>query len=136
MESTHAGQKYEGNEYVFEAKEKVGRPRTKGQPQNSEFIEGTEIIYEQDGSMTSYEIDEEQVSTSWIDCWDLYNIEKVATDFNLNYINMQLFRKCSMFEVFIRPANHWKWIPKLFVLIASHFFQCIHKEKSLIRPVF
>ena len=68
MESTHAGQKYEGNEYVFEAKEKVGRPRTKGQPQNSEFIEGTEIIYEQDGSMTSYEIDEEQVRTSWIDC--------------------------------------------------------------------
>ena len=50
MESTHAGQKYDGVDFVFSPKERVGgRPKSK---HLNEYIEATEVIYE---------IDEEQV---------------------------------------------------------------------------
>ncbi len=60
IESSHAGQKYDGMDYVYPYKEKVGRPKSKPQ----EFIDSTEVVYETEEHMDSFEIDEEQVSQS------------------------------------------------------------------------
>ena len=45
-------------DYVYPHKEKVGRPKSK----SHEFIDATEVVYETEEHMDSYEIDEEQVS--------------------------------------------------------------------------
>jgi hypothetical protein len=45
-------------DYVYPYKEKVGRPKSKPQ----EFIDSTEVVYETEEHMDSFEIDEEQVS--------------------------------------------------------------------------
>ena len=59
MESTHAGQKYDGVDLVFSPKERVGgRPKSK---HLNEYIEATEVIYESTTPTMTYEIDEEQV---------------------------------------------------------------------------
>jgi hypothetical protein len=47
-------------DYVYPYKEKVGRPKSKPQ----EFIDSTEVVYETEEHMDSFEIDEEQVSQS------------------------------------------------------------------------
>ena len=60
IESSHAGQKFEGMDYVYPYREK-GRPRSKSHL-HSKYIDSSEIVYETEEQMDSYELDEEQVS--------------------------------------------------------------------------
>lgn len=55
IESTHAGQKYEGMDYVYPHKEK-GRPRTK----QLKYIDSSEVVYESEEQMDSYEMEDEE----------------------------------------------------------------------------
>jgi hypothetical protein len=63
-------------DYVYPYKEKVGRPKSKPQ----EFIDSTEVVYETEEHMDSFEIDEEQVSQS-----------RAVSGKNYNYILISAF---------------------------------------------